>query len=493
MSKQSKGGQPTRRAQIVRGAIEGVAARGQAHLRQRTIILAASGALLTWLVLSSSLATYLAEDAPEAALWLNPSEPTALLNLADRELNRSIHAGTVEQTGAWSPTRDGAGPPAAADGAHANANFAEFNSLGAKRPIDLSAVRAWAGASLMNAPLDARGLRILGQVAPFTGNDVDAAKFMRAASDLSLHESIAVDWLLMHSAEVKDYKAALRYADIILRTLPGFDPYVMPILALVARDESSRGLIEDALVKDPPWRSNFLQQLPKSVGDERVPLELLLALRQTAHPPAKRDVNSYLEFLVQHQLYQLAYYTWLQFLPAQELRSVGLLYNGNFDAAPSGSPFDWRIEQGAGVAIDIQEQPDTHGAQALIVDFEIGRVEYHSVRQMIMLAPGQYRFEALYQGMLGGPRGLKWRVTCAESANRPFAESDMMSGTAAAWQGIAFDFTVPEENCGAQYISLDLDARMPSEELITGSISFKDLRISRPAGASGTAATQRNG
>jgi hypothetical protein len=53
---------------------------------------------------------------------------------------------------------------------------------------------------------------------------------------------------------------------------------------------------------------------------------------------------------------------------------------------------------------------------------------------------------------------------------------------------VTFTFTVPEKGCDAQYVRLDLDARMASEEMVSGSIFFDDLQISRvvkPATAGG--------
>lgn len=465
----------------------------RSYLGRRAVVLAACAGILAWFVISRSLAAYLAAAAPRMALWLNPHEPNALVNLADSALNRPENIGVTGAAAADDRTAHGksdtgAGAAQVADNApvdaqKSNRDFSEFRSADANREIDLSTVRAWADESLMNAPLDARALRVLGQAATAAGNQADAAKFMQAAARLSPHESLAVYWLLVQSAKEKDYKTTVYYADTLLRTLPGFDSYIMPILALVAEDKSSADLLKTVLAADPPWRSNFLQDLPRSVRDERIPLDFLLSLRKSPRPPTDTDVNSYLDFLVQHEMYELAYYTWLQFLPAQALRTAGLLYNGDFNMAPTGSPFDWRMTQGAGVNVDIEEMPDKPGADALVIDFEYGRVEYHSVKQLIMLTPGQYQFQGQYKGALVGPRGLKWRIACAESPDKPFAESDMISGSDTAWKEAKFDFTVPEQDCHAQYLSLDLDARMPSEEFITGSIRFDDLQISHLASA----------
>jgi hypothetical protein len=466
----------------------------RSFLRRRMVILSTCALILAWFVISHSFAAYFAATAPRTALWLNPDEPNALVNLADWTLNRSQNTGVTgaaatEQAPQTRGDTTGAAaqvsPGVAAASQMNNRDFSEFRIVDPSREIDLPTVRAWADASVMNAPLDARALRILGQAATAAGDEAEAASFMQEAARLSLHESLAVYWLLVQSAKEKDNKAAIYYADAILRTLPGFDSYVIPILALIAEDKDSASFLKAVLTDDPPWRSNFLQGLPRSVRDERVPLDFLVGLRNSPRPPTAADINGYLDFLVQHKMYALAYYTWLQFLPDQSLRSAGLLYNGDFNIAPSGSPFDWRITQGSGVNVDIEERPDKRGADALVIDFEYGRVEYHSVKQLIMLAPGQYQFQGQYKGALVGPRGLKWRLACAESPTQPFAESDMIRGGDAAWKDAKFNFTVPAQDCAAQYLSLDLDARMPSEEFMTGSIWFDELKISRAAGAQG--------
>jgi len=102
---------------------------------------------------------------------------------------------------------------------------------------------------------------------------------------------------------------------------------------------------------------------------------------------------------------------------------------------------------------------------------------------LIMLAPGRYRFTGRVKGELVGPRGLKWRIACAEMRSTRLAEGPMINGRVPSWSDTAFDFTVPAQNCRAQYLSLDLDARMASESFVNGSVWFDDLKISRLANA----------
>ena len=199
-------------------------------------------------------------------------------------------------------------------------------------------------------------------------------------------------------------------------------------------------------------------------------------------PPTSNEIAPYVKFLLARKLYDLAYYTWLQFLPVDELREAGLLFNGNFDVVPSGLPFDWVINQGSGVTVEIIPNPDSNGKHALQVDFAYGRVDYDSVRQLVMLAPGTYEFKGRYKGQLLGPRGLKWRIVCASGPT--IEESSMIIGMMPSWRTVAFTFTVPATDCRAQYVRLDLDARMASEQLVSGSMLFDELRISRVANPS---------
>ena len=60
----------------------------------------------------------------------------------------------------------------------------------------------------------------------------------------------------------------------------------------------------------------FFHSLPRHITDARTPLNLLSELKASAARPTKKEVADYLRFLIGRKLHELAYYTWLQFLPA---------------------------------------------------------------------------------------------------------------------------------------------------------------------------------
>lgn len=496
-----------------------MSSRALSRLRPRAIVLGGIGVILTWLVITHSFAAYFAEVAPQTALWLNSRQLDALVNLVDRSLNISAstpaspevavneapqandpdssqsadNSAAAVAEGDSPRVDDTSGTAGAANGKDASSKALsnEFTIVDRNASIDLVAVRGQLESALTGEPLNARALRLLGQLANAANDNSESAKLMEAAARLSLQDHVAVYWMMRKSTEAGDYQAAISYADALLRTDPGLDPYVMPKLAHFAENKASNALIKAVLKDNPPWRDRFFGNLLSNITDARTPLDLLLALRNTPAPPTADEIGAYVRFLAAHNFYDLAYYTWLQFLPPEQLRHAGLLFNGNFELPPSGLPFDWVITQGSGVTIDIVPAPDNGSKHALLVDFLYGRVDYHSVSEMTLLAPGTYEFAARYQGKLVGPRGLKWRVVCAGEGGTRLGESPMIGGLAAGWKRTEFSFTVPPANCRAQYVRLDLDARMASEQLVSGSILFNELNISRtpsPPGAATAAA-----
>jgi hypothetical protein len=286
-----------------------------------------------------------------------------------------------------------------------------------------------------------------------------------------------VHWLLRRAYDRKDYAGALRYADILLRTRSQALPHVLPVLGRMAETPEAAGALERLLAGNPPWRRAFFSALPRAVTDARTPLRLLLAVRSTPAAPALADIRDYVRLLIEHRHYELAYYAWLQFLPPAQLTSADSPFNGSFELDPSGLPFDWTVGGGKGATIEIAARPDRPGQRALLIALGPGRVELQGAEQTLLLAPGVYRLEAKYRGELIGPRGLVWRIACA--GGPPLGQSAMMLGAAPAWKDVELAFTVPDRDCRAQHLRLLLDARMPSETLVSGSVWVDEVRIAR--------------
>lgn len=456
---------------------------------------AALGASLLWLVLSHSLGAYLAETAPEAALSLNPRQPVALIKLAESRLNHMASAGPAPAHNptssnenasrltefARAPAIDaGSAAPQNADNATTTApDPAASDASPGDDPIAPTEIGALAERVLAVDPLNARALRILAQLAEASGATDRVPDLMKAAARRSLRETAAIHFMMRRSFEAADYAGTLDHADTILRTTPRLARFVVPTLARIVENAEARPLLEQRLAANPPWRSMALSTLPGAITDAHTFLQLLLALRETAAPPTAADLRGYIDVLIRHDYFELAYYAWLQFLPPEQLASAGLLFNGNFEHAPSGLPFDWLIKTGSGAAMHVTPAADLESGRALQIELGQGRVNFGHVQQTVLLAPGSYRFEGLVRGELAGPRGFVWRVSCAGKQPTRLAQSPMITGKMPTWSPFQVSFTVPEDDCRAQILRLTHDARSASEQFISGVIWIAGLKIVR--------------
>lgn len=415
-------------------------------------MLAVIAIFLVWEVITRSFVAYLADVAPETAVKLRPADPAALSRLAEIKLTRELSAKTSD--------------------------FKAPRDMAVDRGTSLE-IATWAKSAALGDPLDARAFRILGQLAVDASDAAGIERFMQAAVRRSLRENVAVYWLMRRRHDMHDYRAAIRYADALLRTRPELAAQAMPILSQIAESKDAESELGDLLAANPPWRRQFFELLPSYISDARTPLNLFLNLRDTATPPSPPELRGYLDFLIRRTFYELAYYTWLQLLPAEQLGNAGLLFNGSFELAPSGLPFDWIISSGSGVSATIFTRPDRDTERALFIEFGHGRVDFPGISQVTVLSPGVYKFQGKYRGDISGPRGLRWRITCAGATAIPIGESPMVVGRVSPWKEFEFSFSVPTAGCRAQYVRLALDARSASEQLVSGSIWYDELRIMR--------------
>ena len=452
--------------------------------RLRLIILAPLALFLVWEVITRSVAAYLADANPEIAIHLWSNNPTALLNLAYERLSHDPAAKIIEPVAAL--PRDGSngltivakGMQGAKDidlGARPEPPSAVGPLSAATDSQAMAQIRSWVELALLEDPLNARAFSMLGQLTRGTSE----AALMQAAARRSHFETGAVLWMMRKSYEDGDYRSVVRYADILLRTRPEFPQVAMAVLGRVAETPGAIGELKQLLASNPPWRGNFFTLLPANISDARTPLDLLLALRETPAPPTASEVRPYLKFLIEHEFYDLAYYTWLQFLPPDQLNKAGNLFNGSFEIAPTGLPFDWTLSRDSGATMEIADRTDGKGAHALFMEFGVGRVEGLTVTQMVTMAPGDYQFRGTYKSDIVSQRGLQWRIVCKGKAKPVIGESPTVNGAGSGWRDFEFHFTVPKTDCPAQSVELAFTARSASEQFISGSVWFDDLQIVR--------------
>ena len=317
-------------------------------------------------------------------------------------------------------------------------------------------------------------------MAEVTGGPDQVRLLMQEALVHSRHESVAAFWLLNDSYYRRDFKEALRYSDLLLRSRPELETYVFGYLSLIAELPGGRDLLVEQLASEPAWRSKFFVSLPAQARNVNTPLSVMMALKDAGKPIRDEEFAPYLNFLIGTDRIDHAYNAWLRFLPNARLERLGLLANASFETKPSGLPFDWEIGAGVNVMSEIVPLGKTGAGNALRIRFSDGRVRFPEISQILLLSPGRYRLEGKLRGAITGKRGLRWQLRCATGEHRVLGETDMLLGELLQWRIFSFEADVPPyAECRGETLRLFHDLRSASEELVSGEVWFSNLKLER--------------
>lgn len=463
----------------------------RAHSRRpalmAVLLLAPAGAALLWLVVTFSYAASLADSNPEASLRIRVTAP-ALLNLVERRLAALRKAGATDAGAEVGMLPDAADTRTGRDDRDRISVLADlasrrFSSAQAAPQSDAITPRSpekehlyqMTREALRREPLNARALRLLAELSEGHAPHSEVARLMRMAVRRNVHEPIAVFWLLNEALAEKNYKDVLTYADILLRTEIRLNAHAIHALAKACEDSQGLELVLQAVRANPRWRDAFVSNVSQYVTDARIPLQILVGLKDSAHPPTTKELAPFFALLMRHQLHELAYYTWIQFLPPEQLVRVVVPFNGDFETTPSGLPFDWIIPSSPNAIAGIVSLPPPATGKALRVEFGLGRIDFAGARQLVLLPPGEYTFSATYTASINGRRGLVWALACIDGTE--LGRTAMMQGSVLKPTPIHFSFRVPEAGCRAQQLRLFHDSRSASEQFVSGWSNQQDVRI----------------
>ncbi|MBS7538486.1 hypothetical protein [Ancylobacter lacus] len=368
-------------------------------------------------------------------------------------------------------------------------------ALPGSTPEDRATARDMSIAALLQTPLQPKALRNLAIIADADGQADRARHLMTLTESRTRRDVVVQGWLLGQALQREDYAAAMRHLDLMFRPRNEIPQAALPALAALVLNPKLTGDLGALLATDPKWRGWFLDRLTRLEIAPDSPLgpdadtqlsdaigNLFAAIIDHGGTLTPEEIARFIDRLIQRRAYDNAYAQWVRFyVPPDELGTLGYLYNGDFSKPINDIPFNWReLRKQSSVDLAIVDEPERPGTKALRLQFIGGdRVPFRDFMEQLALPPGDYTLVGKVKAeALKNPRGMVWRVYCNQQTGwRILGESPLFRGDI-PWSSFSADITVPED-CPGQYIRLELAYRVPVEEVVSGSISFADLRINR--------------
>lgn len=293
------------------------------------------------------------------------------------------------------------------------------------------------------APLDARAFAVLGHQQLLDDQPVRAVRTLEAGQRLDARNR------LIHLLLLDRYLRTGRFADaagqfaISSRLVGSAQGPIANAMAEMSLAPETREAVRRTLASDPMLESSVLTALAKS---DTAP-STIFAL---ASPIARRkagDVGNWgstlVTRLVARKRYADARLVWqavYNLTPAQVAPPV---FDAGFTELPGSAPFNWTLTASGLGAADIQNG-------TLSVNY-YGRDTGMLAGQLLMLAPGAYRFAFAVEGAKTGTGPwLSWSLRCVNGMNDLMTLPAIANGTL---RHIVTDFAVPG-GCPAQQLTL---------------------------------------
>ena len=343
---------------------------------------------------------------------------------------------------------------------------------------NLDSAREWAQRALRSNPLNARALTLLGLIAERKGDQKGADALLRIAGARTWNDPMTNAWLFNRETARGDYLNALPYLDAMLRR--DFEAQKRQLFSMLVgytNNVSAFKALTTFLATSPPWRTWLLSELSARLSNQTRLTQLYDVLNETENPPTQKELQPYFNRLVKDGNFEQAYQTWRKILPPEQRENSTHPFNRDFEIAIDGAPFNWNLDAPRGANVQIVTSDDSSRKRALLVEFSGGRVAFANVKQLMMLPSGNYIFRGKVKTKeLRTSRGLWWHIFCANTSTVTLAHSDLFSGTI-PWTDFVVRFEVPAADCKAQWLQLELPARIGPEFIIEGQVWYQDLRI----------------
>lgn len=307
------------------------------------------------------------------------------------------------------------------------------------------------------APINALAYGLMGEVRLGEGERHTADALFDIALSLSRTEANALQRTLERAIKRGDYRAAIEKLNIFSRRWPAHFASLAPVIPQLLRTPDGYATALSTLSAEPPWRSRLLQFLDRDPGSIDLAYRLQLDLNGNTDDTRPREIGRTLSGLLRNKRYDQAYRLFLLTLNETDRAHYGYVFNGGFDLAPSGRPFDWNLKSRPGVKIS-REAMDTADGEDFQLKLQfLGKpVKRIDVSQYLYLPAGQYKLTLNVDASdLEVPKGLHLNIVCTEP-KRTVSRIDVLPGSYRN-ETLEANFTLPDSTCKMFRLAMGTD------------------------------------
>ena len=331
---------------------------------------------------------------------------------------------------------------------------------------------------LLDEPLDQMSLLNLGLLYGLQGDTEKSNRLALRAADRSYRNFSAQTAAINLSMSKKDFPDATRRIDGLLRSGPEFSKNYFPMLLNISSLPEGLSATVNMLASDPPWRKQFIDYATNIPEQQSIVYSVLAGLRDAKAEVLPSELRAYLSKLFERKDYESAYFVWLDFLSASELRKTGLIYDGGFDLPPHNLFYGWNIYPIANADVSIAAQSGTANDLALKIDFQSSHFAGVAIYQFLRLDAGSYHLSLdASADHVKADGGVLWEIRCAESGVFiGLGEPINSSRPKAAYE---FDFKVTDQQCQTQELVFVTASRSALDQVVSGKMIFDNFKITK--------------
>lgn len=342
-----------------------------------------------------------------------------------------------------------------------------------KRPFDPVGWLAWAGTRGLLAKDAALAARVvnaaatLGPVDPQVLRAQALLAFQQGRVDVGLVRM--ADLAVIFPAEAGDSFAALRAH---------------------ATHPEWKQFWDAQLLKRWPAVDSFLLHSCQSGA----PLATLFAIAQPAvskQPLTDATVKCIGNKAISEGRVPAAHWLWINAMQTSP-RSLGNVFNGDFEQLVTGHLFDWRFapggeyREGFAATVSRDDSSSTRSRNQTNSDNHVLSIRFNGraltlpiAQQYLALTPGRYALT--YRSSESGaivPGTVKWTIRCVPAAATPILGVVRSAPALAGWTTNTIDVIIPEA-CTGQLLDLEAGDRLQLLQGYRGTVAFDDISMKR--------------